>query len=50
MSYPLIINGVAYGMVTPKEEHYCNISAPETEIIKAIKKALEEIEQHKTTE
>ena len=49
MSYPLIINGVVCGMVTPKEEHSCDISAPEAEIIKVFKKALEETEQHETT-
>ena len=50
MSYPLIINGVCYGLVTPKEEHYCDIYTPEEEIIKAIKKALEETEQNETIE
>lgn len=44
MSYPLIINGVCYGMITPKEEHRCDISAPETEITKAIKEVLEKTE------
>ena len=48
MSFPLIINGVCYGTVTPKEEHYCDLSIPEEVMIKVRKDFFEEAEQNKT--
>ena len=50
MSYPVFIEGLGYILGTRKDEHNLDILTPKEKMLEAIKKALEETEQHKTTE